>query len=46
MGNFNNGLIILPCGEKSIRFRPSLNISRSEIADGFEVIRKSIVGLE
>lgn len=43
---FNDGLIILPCGENSIRFRPSLNISRSEIADGFEVIRKSIVGLE
>ena len=43
---FNNGLIILPCGEKSIRFRPSLNISRSEIAEGFEVIRKSLVGLE
>lgn len=43
---FNNGLIILPCGEKSIRFRPSLNITRDEIKDGFERIRKSLVSIQ
>ncbi|HPD34343.1 MAG TPA: L-lysine 6-transaminase [Candidatus Kapabacteria bacterium] len=43
---FNNGLIILPSGEKSVRFRPSLNITKDEISDGFEVIRKSLVALD
>jgi L-lysine 6-transaminase len=42
---FNNGLIILPCGERSIRFRPSLNITKDEIEGGFEIIRKSFAAL-
>jgi L-lysine 6-transaminase len=37
---YDNKLIILGCGEKSIRFRPPLNISKDEINEGLEIIRK------
>lgn len=33
-----NGLIILGSGEKSIRFRPPVNITRSEIDEGMEIL--------
>jgi L-lysine 6-transaminase len=33
-------LMILGCGEKSIRFRPALNITESEIDKGLTIIRK------
>lgn len=38
----DNGAIILGCGEKSIRFRPSLTISTEEIDKGIEIIERSI----
>ncbi|HDK35685.1 MAG TPA: L-lysine 6-transaminase [Bacteroidetes bacterium] len=36
---FENKLIILKCGRKSIRFRPPLNIQPEEIDRGFAVLR-------
>lgn len=39
---FENGLIILACGEKTIRFRPPLDINKDTLAHGLEVIEKSI----
>jgi L-lysine 6-transaminase len=36
------GLILLPSGEVSIRFRPPLNVSKEEIDLGLEIIRKAI----
>ncbi len=33
-------LLILGCGTKSIRFRPMLNITESELEDGLQVIEK------
>jgi L-lysine 6-transaminase len=39
---FKNNLIILPSGSNAIRFRPALNISRTEIDKGIEIIIKSI----
>jgi L-lysine 6-transaminase len=33
-------LIILGCGERSMRFRPPLNITKDEIDEGLNVIRK------
>jgi L-lysine 6-transaminase len=36
------GLIILPSGERSIRFRPPLNVSKNEIDEGLGIIRRSI----
>lgn len=37
---YNEKLMILGCGEKTIRFRPALNITESEIDDGLTIIRK------
>lgn len=39
---FKNGAIILPCGTKSIRFRPPLNISSSEVARALSIIERSM----
>ncbi len=35
---FNEGLLILPCGEKSIRFRPALNITKEQLDEGLKII--------
>lgn len=39
---YKNLMIVLPCGEKSIRFRPALNINRDEIDRGIEILDNSI----
>ena len=36
-----NGAIILPCGDKSIRFRPPLNITDDELLKGISIIEKA-----
>jgi len=36
---YERGLLILGCGERSVRFRPALNITREVIAEGFAIIR-------
>jgi len=36
-----NGAIILPCGRRSIRFRPPLNITEDELRKGVEIIAAS-----
>jgi L-lysine 6-transaminase len=38
----DNGAIILPCGHRTIRFRPPLNISEEEIQRAMEIIGKSM----
>lgn len=43
---YDKGLIILGCGEKSMRFRPPLNISKSEIDLGISIIRDALKGLQ
>jgi L-lysine 6-transaminase len=37
---FENNLMILGCGEKTIRFRPPLNITDDELEEGLQVIEK------
>jgi len=37
---YKEKLMILGCGEKSMRFRPALNITESEIDKGLTIIRK------
>ena len=37
---YKEKLMILGCGEKSIRFRPALNITENEIDKGLTIIRK------
>lgn len=39
---FQNGMIILGCGEKSIRFRPRLSITKDNIDEAMEMIRKTL----
>jgi L-lysine 6-transaminase len=39
---FDNGAIILPCGERSIRFRPPLNITGDEIRRALEIVNTSM----
>ncbi len=36
------GILMLGCGERSVRFRPALNITRAEIDTGIERIRESL----
>ncbi len=38
---FKNGLMILGCGTKSIRFRPPLTVQKYQIDDGIEILRNS-----
>jgi L-lysine 6-transaminase len=40
-----NGLIILPSGERAIRFRPALNVTKELIDEGIAIIRRSIKAL-
>ncbi|MBM2841506.1 MAG: L-lysine 6-transaminase [Bacteroidetes bacterium] len=44
--SLEKGLIILPSGERSIRFRPPLNVSKDEINKGLGIIRESIKELK
>jgi L-lysine 6-transaminase len=37
-----NGLLMVGCGERSIRFRPPLNVSRDEIDEGLDIIDRSL----
>jgi L-lysine 6-transaminase len=39
---YKNGLIILGCGDHSVRFRPALNLTIEEVNEGIEIITKSI----
>lgn len=41
-GAFNNGLMILGCGTKSVRFRPTLNVSEEEINAGIQILDEVI----
>lgn len=42
---YANKMIALACGDHSIRFRPPLNIQRSEIDRGMEILTKSLADL-
>lgn len=41
--SFDKGLIVLPSGSHSIRFRPPLNVTREELDKGLGIIRASLV---
>ncbi len=42
---YERGLIILPCGTHSLRFRPALTISREELDEGLDILRAALRGL-
>ncbi len=37
-----NGLLILGCGTKTVRFRPPLTITKEELDEGIDIISKSV----
>jgi L-lysine 6-transaminase len=39
---FGNGLLLLTCGVRSIRFRPALNLSAADASRGLEIVRKTL----
>lgn len=39
---FKNGLVLLPAGEKAMRVIPPLIITEKEIAEGIEILSKSV----
>ncbi len=39
---FDEGLLVLGCGERSIRLRPALNVSAEEIEDALDIMRRSL----
>jgi L-lysine 6-transaminase len=43
---YENGAVMIGCGERSIRFRPPLTITKEEIDEGIEIIRKSLYELK
>ncbi len=40
---FNAGMLILGCGERTIRFRPTLIVTEEEIGEGIEIIDKTLL---
>jgi L-lysine 6-transaminase len=40
--SWDAGLIILPCGEKSVRFRPALNITEKQLNEGLDIVKNVI----
>ena len=40
---FENNLMILGCGEKTVRFRPPLNITDEELEEGLQVVEKVLI---
>jgi L-lysine 6-transaminase len=40
-----NGLLLLTCGPRSIRFRPPLNLSAAEADAALDIVRRSLKAL-
>jgi L-lysine 6-transaminase len=41
---FDDGMIVLPCGSRSVRFRPTLSVTAAAIAEGVEHSIAAIAG--
>jgi len=39
---YDDGMVIIGCGPNSIRFRPALIVTKENIAEGLEKLRKSL----
>jgi L-lysine 6-transaminase len=40
--SYEEGLILIGCGDRSIRFRPPLNLKKQEVDEGVEIIRQAL----
>lgn len=43
---YEEGVILIGCGDRSIRFRPPLNLTVAEVDEGIGIIRKALKELE
>ena len=43
---FANRLVILACGDRSLRFRPALNIEQEELYEGLDILRTALKTLK
>ncbi|MFN3821823.1 MAG: L-lysine 6-transaminase [bacterium] len=43
---FENGMLILGCGERTLRFRPTLNITQEELNEGIAILEKTLKELQ
>ncbi len=39
---YEDGLILIGCGDRSIRFRPPLNLKKAELDEGIRIIQKAL----
>jgi L-lysine 6-transaminase len=39
---YEEGLILIGCGDRSIRFRPPLNLTKDEVNEGMTIMRKAL----
>ena len=39
---YEEGLILIGCGDRSIRFRPPLNVTKDEVDEGMSIIKKAL----
>lgn len=42
---YDNGLMVLLCGEKSIRFRPHLNVTQEAVDEALEIVERTLRAL-
>jgi L-lysine 6-transaminase len=42
---FDNGMIVLGCGTRSIRFRPTLSVGREDVDQGIEIVKRVLASL-
>jgi L-lysine 6-transaminase len=43
---FEKNLILIGCGERTIRFRPPLNLTQQEVDEGIDIIRKALTEMD
>lgn len=43
---YEAGLILIGCGDRSIRFRPPLNLKKEEVDEGIRIIQKALKEIE
>ena len=39
---FELGMMILPCGERGLRFRPPLDVTTAEVDEGLEILGRAV----
>jgi len=39
---YDLGMVILPCGEKSLRFRPPLDVTAVEVEEALDIVRRAV----